>query len=84
MKLLCISPVSIVMALYMGLVFGIIYLLFTSYTVVFQETYGFSQGVAGLSYIGMGLGCVTQLFLGHYSDKIHTKLTQRNGVERAE
>ncbi|KAJ6089521.1 hypothetical protein N7467_004737 [Penicillium canescens] len=84
MKLLCTSPVSIVMALYMGLIYGIIYLLFTSYTVVFQHQYGFSQGVAGLAYLGMGLGCATQLFLGHYSDKLHTKLTQRNGVERAE
>ncbi|KAJ5297824.1 hypothetical protein PENANT_c012G07147 [Penicillium antarcticum] len=84
MKLLCTSPVSIAMALYMGLIYGIIYLLFTSYTVVFQEQYGFSQGLAGLTYLGMGLGCATQLFLGHYSDKLHTKLTQRNGVERAE
>lgn len=84
MRLLCTSPVSIVMALYMGLIYGIIYLLFTSYTVVFQQQYGFSQGVAGLTYLGMGLGCATQLFLGHYSDKLHTKLTQRNGVERAE
>ena len=84
MKLLCTSPVSIVMALYMGLIFGIIYLLFTSYTVVFQEKYGFSQGIAGLTYLGMGLGCATQLLMGVYSDKIHTKLTERHGVERAE
>lgn len=84
LRLLCTSPVSIVMALYMGLIYGIIYLLFTSYTVVFQEEYGFSQGVAGLTYLGMGLGCATQLFLGHYSDKLHTKLTNRHGEERAE
>ncbi|KAJ5971517.1 uncharacterized protein N7479_001435 [Penicillium vulpinum] len=51
MKLLCTSPVSIVMALYMGLIYGIIYLLFTSYTAVFQEQYGFSQGLAGLTYL---------------------------------
>jgi MFS family permease len=72
------------MALYMGLIYGIIYLLFSSYTVVFQEKYGFSQGIAGLTYLGMGLGCATQLFLGHYSDKIHTRLTARHGVQRAE
>ncbi|KAJ5788790.1 MFS general substrate transporter [Penicillium paradoxum] len=84
LRLLCTSPVSIAMALYMGLIFGIIYLLFTSYTVVFQERYGFSQGLAGLTYLGMGLGCTTQLFLGHCSDKIHTKLTERHGVERPE
>jgi uncharacterized membrane protein len=84
MTLLCTSPVSIVLALYMGLIYGVIYLLFTSYTVVFQQTYGFSQGIAGLSYVGMGLGCATQLFLGYYSDKIHTRLTKRHGMERAE
>lgn len=78
------SPVSIVMALYMGLVYGIIYLLFTSFTQVFEDTYGFSQGIAGLCYVGLGLGCATQLVSGHYSDKLHVQLTQRNGVERAE
>ncbi|PLN79778.1 MFS general substrate transporter [Aspergillus taichungensis] len=78
------SAVSVVMAIYMGLVYGIIYLLFTSFTQVFQERYGFSQGFAGLCYIGLGLGCASQLFLGSYSDKIYTALTNRNGVERAE
>ncbi|KAJ5084177.1 hypothetical protein NUU61_008756 [Penicillium alfredii] len=83
-ELLCTSPVSIAMALYMGLIYGIIYLLFTSYTEVFQHTYGFSQGIAGLTYLGMGLGCATQLFLGAWSDKLHVQLTAKNGVERAE
>lgn len=78
------SPVSIVMALYMGLVYGIIYLLFTSFTQVFEDTYGFSQGVAGLCYVGLGLGCATQLFSGHYSDKLYMQLSQRNGVQRPE
>ncbi|OJJ78427.1 uncharacterized protein ASPGLDRAFT_40809 [Aspergillus glaucus CBS 516.65] len=78
------SPVSIVMALYMGLVYGIIYLLFTTFTQVFENTYGFSQGIAGLCYVGLGLGCATQLFSGHYSDKIYVQLSQRNGVERPE
>ena len=36
--------------------YGIYYLMFTTFTDLFSETYGFNTGTVGLSYIGLGVG----------------------------
>ena len=85
MRMLILSPVILGVSLYMALVYGIIYLLFTTFSVVFQDTYGFSEGTAGLSYLGTGVGMVLALFsMGWYSDAIYTSLSKKHGVELPE
>ena len=42
------------------MVYGYLYLVFTTITEIYEDTYHFSQGIAGLSYIGLGLG----MFIG--------------------
>ena len=44
----------------MAIVYGYLYLLFTTITEVFEGQYGFSQGTVGLTYLGLGIG----MFLG--------------------
>ena len=47
------------------------YLLFTTFTTVFEGEYHFGSGTAGLSYIGLGVGTVFGVILNAYaSDKI--------------
>ncbi|KAF3352241.1 Seryl-tRNA synthetase, cytoplasmic [Verticillium dahliae VDG1] len=54
LKLLTISPISIVCALYTAIGYGYLYILFTSFTTVFMKYYGFTAGTSGLSFLGMG------------------------------
>ena len=56
MKLLLFDPISIVFALYIAVVYGYLYLMFTSITTVFQTSYGFSPSNVGLVYLGLGVG----------------------------
>jgi MFS family permease len=55
-KLLFLSPLVFSLSLYIAFVYGVLYLLFTTIPIVFEETYGWSVGVAGLVYISLGLG----------------------------
>ncbi|KAB2573401.1 Efflux pump rdc3 [Lasiodiplodia theobromae] len=55
------SPLVLIFATYMLVVYGYLYLLFTSVSVVFQETYGFSTSSSGLVFISFGLGSITSL-----------------------
>ncbi|EFX05359.1 bicyclomycin resistance protein [Grosmannia clavigera kw1407] len=55
-KMLTFSPVVQVCAIYMAIVYGYLYLMFTSITQVFEETYGFSTNMVGLVYLGLGVG----------------------------
>lgn len=56
LKLLIRSPISIVCALYLAVVYGYLYLMFSSVTSVFREQYGISGNLSGLIYLGLGLG----------------------------
>ncbi|MCJ1393969.1 hypothetical protein MMC18_006846 [Xylographa bjoerkii] len=59
-KMLVFSPIVLLLSIDMAIVYGYLYLLFTTITEVFQSTYGFSQGAVGLTYLGLGIG----MFLG--------------------
>ncbi|CAM1503517.1 Fc.00g011080.m01.CDS01 [Cosmosporella sp. VM-42] len=58
MRLLVFSPISIVCAVYMAVVYGYLYLMFSSITQVFQEYYHFDSDIVGLVFIGLGVGSV--------------------------
>ncbi|KAI1312690.1 putative MFS multidrug transporter [Xylaria venustula] len=73
-QLLIFSPIVLVMSIYVALVFGLLYLLFASFSPLFEDTYGFSPSISGLSYLGVGLGELVGLFIfGALGDKILKK-----------
>ncbi|KAI4858489.1 MFS multidrug transporter [Hypoxylon rubiginosum] len=61
--LLFTSPILFLMSLYVGVVYGYLYLVMTTITSVFESTYQFSSDVVGLSFLGLGLGCVIGVFV---------------------
>lgn len=70
-KILIYSPIALVTSLYIGLVYGYQYLMFSTFTFVFEEQYGFPTQSAGLSFLGMGIGSLLGLFvIGIASDRI--------------
>ncbi|KAK9641787.1 hypothetical protein V6Z96_009126 [Aspergillus fumigatus] len=85
-KMLFLSPIVAIFSVYLGIVYGYLYLLFTTITPVYQTTYQFSQGAAGLTYLGIGVGSLIGLLIfGTISDKILIYLTKQNdGVREPE
>jgi predicted MFS family arabinose efflux permease len=76
MRMLLLSPIVLLMGLYMALVFGMTYLLFATFPSVFEDTYGWSVSVSGLAYLGLGFGCVVGVVL---FSKLSDKLLRENG-----
>lgn len=56
-------PVVGIISLFLAIAYSYMYLLFTTFTDVFESTYGFNAGQAGLSYLGLGIG----FLLGQYT-----------------
>jgi MFS family permease len=78
-KLMFLSLICALMSLYLAIVYGIMYLLFTTFTFVFEESYGFSQSIVGLVYIGLGVGMLIGLaILGSQSDRIMKALAAKH------
>jgi hypothetical protein len=50
------EPICIFWNVYIALVYGVLYLCFISYPIVFGELRGWSSGLTGLGYIGIGIG----------------------------
>jgi MFS family permease len=71
MKLLLFSPVVLGLSTFMAFCFGCLYLIFTTFTMVYEEVYGWDIGMGGLSFLGMGVGSfIEMLIFGGLSDRI--------------
>ncbi|QSZ28892.1 hypothetical protein DSL72_003398 [Monilinia vaccinii-corymbosi] len=79
LKLLVLSPLVLLLSLYIAFVSGVVYLLYTTIPTVFQNTYGFTAGETGLVYLALGLGNILRwLAVTLYSDKLVVRLAQAN------
>ncbi|KAJ2898666.1 putative cycloheximide resistance protein [Zalerion maritima] len=56
LRLLALSPINLMVALYVAVVYGYIYLMLTTVSAVFRDNYGFSTKLTGLAYLGLGIG----------------------------
>ncbi|KLU88682.1 cycloheximide resistance protein [Magnaporthiopsis poae ATCC 64411] len=65
LKMLARSPICQIFATYIAITYGYLYLMFTSFTPVFQQYYGFTTSNVGLVFLGMGVG--SMLGLLYYS-----------------
>lgn len=72
--MLIFSPIVLALSVDMAVVYGYLYLLFTTITEVFQDNYHFSQGTVGLTYLGIGIGSLVGVVaFGVASDRIMKK-----------
>lgn len=79
-KMLFLSPIVFLLSAYVAVIYGYLYLLFTTIPGVFEDYYGFSQGSVGLAYLGIGCGSLIGLcFLSAVSDRLFRHLTERSG-----
>jgi MFS family permease len=80
MKLLLLSPIVFLLSTFCALVFGLTFLLFTTFPLVFESQYGFSSGISGLSYLRLGIGMILGLALfSVLSDKMVKQLKKKAG-----
>ncbi|KFY95121.1 hypothetical protein V500_02905 [Pseudogymnoascus sp. VKM F-4518 (FW-2643)] len=69
-KMFIFSPIVTMMCVYIAVAYGLLYILFTTFTFVFRDQYGFNSSMAGLSFLGSGLGTVAGLaYAGTLSDR---------------
>ena len=58
------EPIIMLIALYLTVIYIILFTFLNGYTFIFTETYNFSEGITGLSFIGIGIGlCFASLLV---------------------
>ncbi|OQE09449.1 hypothetical protein PENVUL_c006G09303 [Penicillium vulpinum] len=84
-KMLFLSPTVSLLALYIAVIYGYLYLLFTTFPTVFLNVYHFSSGDVGLTYLGIGVGSIVgMVFQSLTSDQIFQWLKDRYGSSKPE
>ncbi|KAK2767080.1 hypothetical protein FQN54_006399 [Arachnomyces sp. PD_36] len=80
MKLLLLSPIVLALSTFAAFVFGLTFLLFTTFPMVFEQQYGFGPGISGLAYLGFGIGMVLGVgIIGRSSDAMLKSRAERKG-----
>ncbi|KAJ0168957.1 putative transporter [Colletotrichum tanaceti] len=84
-KMLIFSPIILLTSLYCAFMFGLTYLLYTTFPSVFQVKYGWGPSTAGLAYLGLALGMIFAVgVVGAVSDKQLRRAKEIEGQVRPE
>ncbi|KAL8845957.1 MAG: hypothetical protein Q9221_008919 [Calogaya cf. arnoldii] len=79
-RLLGTQPIVQVMALYAAYLYGLMYLLLSTFPVLWTGQYHQSIGIAGLNYISLGVGfTLGAQILSPLNDRIYRILKKKNG-----
>ncbi|KAI5841424.1 major facilitator superfamily domain-containing protein [Morchella snyderi] len=65
------EPLCIFWALYIAVIYGILYLCFTAYPIVFAQIRGWGPSTAGLAFCGIGVGTILSAVLDPVNQKIY-------------
>ncbi|KAL8712028.1 MAG: hypothetical protein Q9220_003724 [cf. Caloplaca sp. 1 TL-2023] len=84
-KMLLFSPIVLGLSCFMALVYAYIYLLFTTFPLVFEAQYDFSIGTVGLTYLAMGIGMLAaSIVVGYTSDRSVERMAAKSGERKPE
>ena len=79
LRLLTTSPIVLLCSLYVSFIFGLLFLLFTTLTSVFIDTYGWAPEMTGLAYLGIGIGNFTGIaIVAKTNDATIIRLAKKN------
>ncbi|KAJ7246604.1 major facilitator superfamily domain-containing protein [Mycena haematopus] len=74
------SPVCFLLSLYMAFMYGIYYLMFTTFSTLFSGTYGFNTGTGGLTYLGLGFGFILATGVSaKTANELYNYMVKKNG-----
>lgn len=78
-------PIIGIVSLFLAIAYSYMYLMFTTFTDVFETTYGFNAGEAGLAYLGLGIGSLVGQYTLDLFMKWHMKeQLAKNGKRQPE
>lgn len=79
--LLVREPIVLLLSIYMAIVYGTLYLIFSAFPIVFETQRHWSQGVSGLSFVGNMLGQIGALvfYSVHFDVRYQRSLAKKGG-----
>lgn len=67
------------LSLYMSVLYGLLYMFFVAYPIIFQDGKGYSAGTTGLMFIPLAIGVVASAFCAPIVNRQYLRISQRHG-----
>lgn len=77
------EPIVLVLAIYVSIVYGTLYALFSGFPIVFQDHRHFTPGTGGLAFLGVGLGITLGTASQSFQNRIYWKIMDNSKNGRA-
>ena len=61
--LLCTEPIVLLLSIYVAIIYGTLYMMFGAFPIVYQRVRGWSEGIGGLSFLGVAVGIIIAVIL---------------------
>ncbi|KAM0715133.1 hypothetical protein Q7P37_009598 [Cladosporium fusiforme] len=78
-KLLFLEPIVMFLSLYMSVLYGLLYMFFIAYPVVYQEGKGYSASTTGLMFIPVAVGVLLSAACAPFVNKHYMTLVAQHG-----
>ncbi|KAK7546774.1 major facilitator superfamily domain-containing protein [Phyllosticta paracitricarpa] len=72
------EPIVMLLSIYMAIIYGTLYMLFAAFPIVYQEVRGWSQGIGGLSFLGVAVGMFFSIAYALYDNKRYIKAAEKD------
>ncbi|KAH3008379.1 hypothetical protein KXW60_002138 [Aspergillus fumigatus] len=76
-RLLFREPIVFLFCIYMAIIYGILYLCFAAFPIVFQEARGWNEGIGGLAFLGILVGMVIAVIYTFPENMHYAKLCRQ-------
>jgi len=76
-QLLFKEPIVLLLSIYMAIIYGTLYMLFTAFPIVFQQGRGWSPGIGGLAFLGVAVGMVAAVAFSLFDNKRYVKISRQ-------
>jgi DHA1 family multidrug resistance protein-like MFS transporter len=73
--MLALEPILILVTIYLSIVYGLLYGLFEAFPLIWGELRGFSPGLSGLIFVGVGIGTTIGALLNVWFSRRYKTLT---------
>ncbi|KAL1394230.1 major facilitator superfamily domain-containing protein [Phyllosticta capitalensis] len=72
------EPIVLLLSIYMAIIYGTLYMLFAAFPIVYQQVRGWSQGIGGLSFLGVAVGMLVSVAYSIYDNKRYIKAANKD------
>ncbi|KAF2768013.1 major facilitator superfamily transporter [Teratosphaeria nubilosa] len=67
------EPIVLLLSIYMAIIYGTLYMLFSALPIVYQEERGWSPGIGGLAFLGVAVGMIFAVAYSIWDNKRYAR-----------